>query len=187
MEIEDIHKNVKVLIEGVPYNVDDVDFVKPGKGRAIYRIRLRNLVAGGVVDRTFHSGDKVDEIQIITQEAQFLYPEGDRYVFMNTDNYEQFFIPEEMLGDRKYFLKEGMLVTVQMMGDRPLDVVLPITVEMKVAESTVSTKTDTLTPQNKVVRLESGYSISVPPFVKEGDTIKVDTRTGTYIERVGKK
>jgi elongation factor P len=187
MEISDVHKNSKLLIDGVPYNVDDVDFVKPGKGRAIYRLRLRNLIAGGVVDRTFHSGEKVDEASIGTVEKQYLYREGDHYVFMDTGNYEQIFITEEQLGDKRFFLKEGMIVTMQMMGERPIDITLPITVEMKIAKSGVMSKSDTITAQYKAVELESGFTIQVPAFINEGDTIKVDTRTGQYLERVTKK
>jgi len=187
MNIEDIKKNVKLLIEGVPYNVDEAEFVKPGKGRAIYRLKLRNLVSGGVIDRTYHSGDTVEEVSITSEEEQYLYKEGDHYIFMNTETFEQRFVSEEQLGDRKNFLKEGALVNMQMMGDKPLDIVLPITVDLEVVKTGVATKTATITPQDKEAVLETGYSIGVPTFIKEGDIIKVDTRTGRYVERVGTK
>ncbi len=188
IEISDVHRNTKLLIDGVPFNVDDVDFVKPGKGRAIYRMRLRNLLSGGVIDRTYHSGEKVEEAHITSQEKQFLYKEGDHYIFMDTQNFEQIFLTEDVLGDKKNFLKEGMLVTMQMMGDKPIDVTLPITVDLAVVKSTVAARADTITAQMKAVELETGYTAQVPVFVKEGDIIKIDTRTGAYVERVtGKK
>lgn len=187
MDIEDVHKNIKLLIDGIPYNIDEAEFVKPGKGRAIYRLKLRNLLDNSVVDRTYHSGEKVDEVQITTQEEQYLYQEGERYVFMNTENFEQRFIIEEQLGDKKYLLKEGTVVTMQMMGDKTIDITLPITVELEVVESEARTKTDTLSAQGKSVKLETGHTIEVPIFIKEGDIIKVDTRTGTYVERVSAK
>jgi elongation factor P len=187
MDIEDVHKNTKLLIDGTPYNVDVADFVKPGKGRAIYRLKLRNLLDGGIIDRTYHSGEKVEETHIASSEWQYLYKEGEQYIFMNTQTFEQHFINEGQLGDRKYFLKEGTAVIMQMMDDKPIDIVMPITVELEVVSSEVTTKKETVTGQDKGAVLETGYTISVPTFIKEGDIIKVDTRTGTYLERATKK
>jgi elongation factor P len=184
MDIEDVHKNSKLLIDGIPYNADDVDFVKPGKGRAIYRLRLRNLRDNTVLDRTFHSGDTVEEVYITTHEEQYLYQEGDHYVFMNTETFDQRFVSKQLLGDKKKFLKEGTVVTVMMMGDELIDITLPTFVELAVVGSEITTKTATITPQNKAAVLETGYTIGVPIFIKEGDIIKVDTRTGNYVERV---
>ncbi|MBI2836165.1 MAG: elongation factor P [Chloroflexi bacterium] len=188
MDIEDIHKNSKILIEGVPYNVVEAEFVKPGKGRAIYRLRLKNLMDGSSIDRTYHSSEKVDTADVTVEEKQFLYQEADHYVFMNTDNFEQSFISADQIGDKKYFLKEGELVNVMVLDDRPIDVTPPTFVELKVTKTQPSSRADTVTAQNKEAVLETGFTIGVPTFVKEGDVIKVDTRTGTYVERVtGKK
>lgn len=187
MEISEVHKNSKLLIDGIPYNVEEADFMKPGKGRAIYRLKLRNLRDGTSLDRTYHSGDKVEEARINSYEMQYLYEEGGHYVFMNTETFEQHFLTEEQLGNKKHFLKEGVVVTVLMMGDRPLDVTLPTFVELRVVKSEVTTKTDTITAQTKMVVLETGYTLGVPTFVKEGNAIKVDTRTGAYLERVSTK
>lgn len=187
MDIAEVHKNAKLLIDGIPYDVIEVEFVKPGKGRAIYRTRLRNLNDGGTLERTFHSGDRVDEVRIDTYQMQYLYSEGDQLVFMDTENFEQRQIPEKLLGDKKYFLKEGVVVTVSMMGDRALDVTIPTFVELEVKQGSTSSKTDTITSQMKSAVLDGGYTIQVPTFVKEGDVIKVDTRTGTYVERVAGK
>ena len=188
MEIEDVHKNTKLLIDGVPYNVDEAEFMKPGKGRAIYRLKLRNLLDGATADRTYHSGDSVDEAHTESLEGQYLYREGEHYIFMNTSTFEQLFIVESQIGDKKEFLKEGMVVSILMMSDQPIDVAPPTFAELTVVESDVATKTGTISPQTKSVTLETGYVISVPAFIKEGDVIKVDTRTGTYVERIsGKK
>jgi elongation factor P len=187
MDIEDIHKNSKLVIDGVPYNVDEADFVKPGKGRAIYRLKLRNLVTGSVVDRTYHSSEKVEEASITTVEEQFLYGEGDQYIFMDTSTFEQHAIPESIIGDKKIFLKEGTIVNVQMFGDKPLDVTPPTFVEMKVVDSEMATRADTISAQYKAARLENGFSVGVPAFIRPGDIIRIDTRTGTYVDRVTKK
>jgi len=187
MDIEDVHKNVKLLIDSKPYNIDDVDFVKPGKGRAIYRLRLRNLLDGSTLDRTYHSAEKVEEAPVATREEQFLYREGESYVFMNTESFEQMHVPERLLGDRAVFLKEGTVVTVLMLGDDPIDVTLPAHVDLQVVGTEMGTKTATITPQNKAARLETGATVGVPAFIKEGDVIKVDTRSGAYVERVTTK
>ncbi len=187
MEISDVRKSSKLIIDGVLYNVEEAEFTKPGKGRSIYRLRLKNLKDGGVTDRTYRSGEKVEEAHLNTQEEQYLYKEGDQFVFMNTENFEQNFVPEELLGDKKYFLKDGMIVVMLMMGEQPIDITLPITVDLKVVESEVTSKSATISPQAKSSVLETGYRIDTPTFVKVGDTIKVDTRSGTYIERVNTK
>jgi len=187
MDISDVHKNTKLLVDGIPYNVEEAEFMKPGKGRAIYRLKLRNLLDGSTVDRTYHSGEKAEEAHTTNNEEQYLYKEGEHYVFMNTETFEQHFIAEAQLGNKKDFLKEGMVVVMLMMGDKSIDITLPTFVELKVVESGVATKTGTITPQTKSAILETGYTIAVPAFVKEGDIIKVDTRTGTYVERISIK
>ena len=184
MDIADVHKNTKLLVNNIPYNVDEAEFVKPGKGRAIYRLKLKNLIDNSTLDITYHSGDKVDEARITNVEMQYLYYDGEHYVFMNTETFEQYFLGEEKIGDRKAFLKEGIMVTLIMLDEKPLNVILPNFVELKVVESAVSTKTDTFSAQLKSAVLETGATIGVPTFIKEGDVIKVDIRTGTYVERV---
>ncbi len=187
MEIENVHKNSKLLIDGTPYNVVDAEFVKPGKGRAIYRLRLLNMRNNTTLDRTYHSGEKVDEVSVTTHEEQFLYQEHDQYVFMNSENFEQRYVPAQIIGDKKYYLKEGTAFTMMMMGDDILDVTPPTFIELKVVESATAGKTDTITNQGKTVVMETGLTIDVPIFVKEGDILKVDTRTNRYVERVNKK
>lgn len=187
MDIEDVRKNVKLMIEGKPFNVDDVDFMKPGKGRAIYRLKLRNLRDGTTLDRTFHSSETVQEIAIVAEEQQYLYKEGDNFIFMNTSTFEQRSIPQTIMGDKAAFMKEGIIVTMTLMGDEPIDVTLPTFVELQVTDSEMATKTATISPQNKGAKVETGATISVPIFIKEGDIVKIDTRTGAYVERVTAK
>lgn len=187
MEIEDVRKGTKFLINAVPHKVEESEFVKPGKGQALYRLKLRNLFDNSVVNRTYRSGDKVEDIRTETYKGQFLYKEGNHYVIMDSATFEQHYINEEALGDKKFFLKEGDEVTVTMFGDRPLDIEIPIFVDLKIVSSAVTLKAATVTAQYKPATLETGATVDVPPFIQEGDMIKVDTRTGTYVERVSGK
>lgn len=188
INIENVRKNTKLLVNKIPWNVDDYEFMKPGKGRAIYRLRLRNLFDNSTVESTYHSGDTVEVADVNSYEVQYLYNEGDHYVFMDTASFEQHIIPDTVVGDKKHFLKEGMVVTGLLWDNKAIDVTLPNFVELKVVESAIATKTDTITAQNKSVLLETGHNIGVPAFIKEGDIIKIDTRSGTYVERIsGKK
>jgi elongation factor P len=187
IEISEVTRNTKILIDGVPFAVEDVNFVKPGKGRAIYRIKMRNLLDGVPREITYHSGDKVEEVSIVAHDMQYLYEEGDEFVFMDTESYDQHPVSKDLLGNKAQFVKESMVVSTIMMGSRIIGVDLPKFVELKVVESAVSTRTDTVTAQMKVVKLETGATVNVPTFVKEGDTLKIDTRSGTYVERVTKK
>jgi len=185
VEIGEVTKGTKVLIDGVPFSVDEYTFVKPGKGRAIYHLRIRNMYDNVSVEKTYHSGDKLDEASITAVEAQYSYPEEDHYVFMDNKTFEQYFIAKDQIGERIHYLKPGFVANILLLQDRPIDITLPKFVELVVKEAQASTKTDTITSQNKIVVMETGVSIGVPTFVKEGDIIKIDTRTGTYVERVG--
>lgn len=188
MEIEDVRKGTKFLINAIPYRVEENEFVKPGKGQALYRLKLRNLFDNSIVNRTYRSGDKVDDVRTDTYKGQFLYRDGDNLVVMENDNFEQHYVNDAILADRKLFLKEGDQVTVTMFGDRPLEIEIPTFVDMKVVKSTLTSRSSTITAQYKPAEMETGATVDVPAFVNEGDMIKVDTRTGTYVERVtGKK
>jgi elongation factor P len=184
MEISGVHRNSKIIIDGALYNVEEAEFTKPGKGRSVYRLRLKNLRDGGVVDRTYRSGEKVEEATMNTENEQFLYKEGDQYFFMNAKTYDQHPLSADLLGIKANFLKEGMDVVMLMMGDEPIDITLPITIELKVIETEISTKTGTITPQMKSSIVETGYRVDTPSFIKVGDVLKIDTRTGNYVERV---
>jgi elongation factor P len=183
-EISDVHKNTKILIDGALYNVVDVDFTKPGKGRSVYRLRLMNMRDGGVVERAYRSGEKVDTAQMNTEEEQYLYHEGDDYIFMNKKTFEQQTLAKDLLGIKANFLKEGQEVIMLMHGDEPIDVQLPITIDLKVIETEMAMKSATITAQDKESVVETGYKVGTPSFIKVGDVIKIDTRTGNYVERV---
>ncbi len=187
MNVEEVTKNTKILIDRTPFSVEGVEFVKPGKGRAIYKYRLRNLLSGNILDVTMHSGEKVEETSVTMHEMQFLFKENDNYIFMDSSSFEQMPMTKEQVGDKGGFLKEGTPVVVMMWEGRPIDIQLPKVVELKVVETSASLKGATITAQNKEGKLETGMIVGVPAFVKEGDIIKVDTRNGTYIERVGSK
>ena len=184
IDIENIRKNNKLLVNKLPVNVDELEFTKPGKGRAIYRLRLRNLFDNTVVDSNYHSGDTVELADVTSHDLQYLYAEADHYVFMDTESFEQYMIPNSIVGDKKTFLKEGTIVAGLFWDQKPIDVTLPNFVELKVVQSAISSKTDTITAQNKSIVLETGFSIGVPTFIKEGDVIKIDTRSGIYVERI---
>ena len=187
IDIENVRKNNKLLANKIPVNVDDIEFTKPGKGRAIYRLRLRNLFDNTVVDTTYHSGDTVELADVTSHDLQYLYADGDHYVFMDTESFEQYMISTSIIGDKKTFLKEGTVVNGLFWNQKPIDITLPNFVELKVVQSALTTKTDTITAQNKSVVLETGFSIGVPTFIKEGDIIKIDTRSGNYVERITAK
>jgi elongation factor P len=187
IDIEKVRKNSKLLINKTPFNVDEMEFMKPGKGRAIYRVKLRNLSDNSTTEHTYHSGESVELADITSIDVQYLYNEGDQYVLMDAESFEQFPISAQIVGDKKNFLKEGTVVSVLMWGKKPIDITLPNFVELKVVESAVTTRTDTITAQNKSVVLETGATIGVPTFIKEGDILKIDTRTGIYVERITKK
>jgi elongation factor P len=187
VNIEEVTKNTKILIDNTPFSVETVEFVKPGKGRAIYKFRLRNLFSGNVLDITYHSGEKVEETSVTIHEMQFLFKEGDNYIFMDNSSFEQLPMTQAQMGDKGGFLKEGTPVVVMMWNERPIDLQLPKIVELKVLETSASLKGATITAQMKEGKLETGMIVGVPSFVKEGDIIRVDTRSGNYIERVGSK
>ena len=187
MNIEEVTKNTKLLVDNTPYAVETVEFVKPGKGRAIYKFRMRNLFTGNVLDMTFHSGDKVEETTVTMHEMQYLYRDNDNFVFMDSTSFEQISMTREQVGDKGGYLKEGTPVIVMMWEGRPIDLQLPKVVELKVIETSASLKGATITAQLKEGKLETGITVGVPSFIKEGDVIRVDTRTGNYIERVGAK
>lgn len=187
LEISEVSRNTKLLIDGIPFAVEDVNFVKPGKGRAIYRLKLRNLFDGTGREITYHSGDRVEEVSITAHDMQYLYKEGNSYIFMDNKTYEQHSVSQDLIGSKAQFLKEEFVASAIMMHGRIIGIELPKFVELAVVQSAVTTKTDTITAQMKPVKLETGATVNVPTFVKEGDILKIDTRTGTYVERITKK
>lgn len=179
----DFKKGLKIEIDGTPYIIVDFLHVKPGKGGAFVRTKLKNLVTGKVLDQTFRSGEKVKRPDLVEREMQFLYREGDNFHLMDNQTYEQLALTAEQLGDAVLFLVENMNVNVLFFNQRPVAVDLPTFVELEVSQTEPGVKGDTASGGSKPATLESGAIIQVPLFINEGDRVKVDTRTGTYIER----
>ena len=180
----DFRKGLKIEIGGEPFTIVDFQHVKPGKGGAFVRTRLKSLTSGNVLEMTFRSGDKVDKPDLEEREMQFLYETNGEYHFMDTNNYEQLFLTGEHLGDSKGFLKENLVIKALFHNKRPLGIEVPMFVELKVTQTEPGVRGDTATGATKPATLESGAVIQVPLFVNEGDILRVDTRTREYITRV---
>ena len=180
----DFRKGLKIEIDGEPYIIVDFQHVKPGKGGAFVRTRLKSLLSGNVIDQTFRSGDRVDKPDLEEREMQFLYETGGEYHFMDTKTFEQLFLTADQMGESKDFLKENLVIKALFHNKRPIGIEVPMFVELKVVKSEPGLKGDTASGATKPATLESGAVIQVPLFVEEGDIIRVDTRTREYITRV---
>jgi elongation factor P len=182
----DLRKGLKIEMEGVPWEVVEFQFVKPGKGQAMYKCRLKNLLAGNTMDKTFRAVDKIDQPDLEERDLRYSYQEGDRYVFMDNKTYDQVTISGDILGDQQYFLTEDLEVSVLFFNGSPMSVTLPSFVEKVIAETEPGARGDTATNVLKAAKLDNGYEIGVPLFINQGDTIRIDTRTGKYFDRVSK-
>jgi elongation factor P len=183
-ESGDLRKGLKFELDGEPYTVVQFEFVKPGKGQALYKCKLKNMLTGAQFDRTFRSGDKFKEANLEEVEMEYLYAEADRFCFMNTSTYDQHFVTEEQVGDAKNFLKENTVCNILLFEGRPIGISLPFFIDLKVAKTDPWVKGDTASGDSKPATLETGYILNVPPFIQEGELIRIDTRTGQYVERV---
>ena len=179
-----LRKGLKVVIDNDPYVVTVFDFSKPGKGQALYRTKLRNMITGLTLERTFREGDTFEPASLEEREMQYLYKEGDHYYFMDNQTFEQIIISEEALGDTKNFLKENLNVKVLLFKDKAIGVDLPNFVNLRVVKTEAWVKGDTSKADYKPATLETGYVLRIPPFVEEGELITIDTRTGEYSTRV---
>ena len=184
LDTSNLRKGVKLEIDGDPYVVVQFEFVKPGKGQALYKCRLKNMITGAQFDRTYRSGEKFNEANLEEVEMEYLYHDGERYCFMNTANYEQDFLIEDQVGEAKNLLKENTVCSVLLFDRKPIGITLPTFVELRVVKADPWVKGDTASGDNKPATLETGYEIQVPPFVEEGEKVRIDTRTGQYVERV---
>ena len=180
----DLRKGLKVEIDGNPYVIIDFSFSKPGKGQALYRCKMRNMISGNQLVQTYRSNDKFEKASLAERKMQFLYSQGDEYHFMDTENYEQLFITSEQLGDNVNYLVDNMELNVLFFDDKPIDASMPIFVNLTVTRADPWAKGDTSGTDTKPVTVETGYQLNVPPFVDEGDKIQIDTRTGQYVTRV---
>ncbi|QTA82183.1 Elongation factor P [Desulfonema limicola] len=186
LEASDLRKGLKFEIDGDPYIVTQFSFVKPGKGQALYKCRLKNMVNGTQFDRTYRSGEKFNEANLEEHEMEYLYSDGESYCFMNTSTYEQEFLTEAQVSDAKAFLKENTVCNLLFFQGRTIGISLPNFVELQITESEPWAKGDTAAGSTKPATLETGHVLQVPPFVEQGEFIKIDTRTGEYVERVKK-
>jgi elongation factor P len=177
-------KGLKVEIDGVPYTIVDFQHVKPGKGGAFVRTKLKSLLTGRVLDQTFRSGEKVKRPDLMEREMQYLYREGDSFCMMDNETYEQMMLTADQVGDVRLFLTENLDVKILFFNQQPVAVEVPLFVELEVAQTEPGVKGDTAAGGTKPATLESGVTIQVPLFINEGDRVRVDTRTGSYMERV---
>ncbi|MBN1443093.1 MAG: elongation factor P [Planctomycetes bacterium] len=182
----DFRKGIRVELDGEPYLVTESEFMKPGKGQAVYRIKCKNLIRGNVLDRTYRSGDKIKAADIEEHTLQYLYNDSASWHFMHPETFEQYSLEKGNLGDAWKWLIDGMNVAVVFWNGHPLTVTPPNHVELKIVYCEPAAKGNTATNVQKPVKLETGVEIFVPAFINNGDIVKVDTRTGEYIERVKK-
>lgn len=182
----DLRKGLKIEIDGDPCVITDFQFSKPGKGQALYRCKIKNLNTGTSFDKTYRSVDKIDKPNLEERDMIYSYPDGNQYVFMDPKTYDQIEISEESLGNQRFFLIEDMACKVLFHNNRPLEITLPNFVEKEVVETEPGARGDTATNVLKPAQLDNGYEVQVPIFINTGDTIRIDTRTGEYSERVNK-
>ncbi len=180
----DLKKGITIELEGGLYQILDWQHIKMGRGSAQVRLKLRDIRAGHTIERTFQAGEKFTRARLDRRAVQFLYSEGELYYFMDSETFEQGALDAERLGDVISYLKEGMSLEILSYKDEPISVELPNSVELEVVETGPAFKGDTATAGNKPAKLETGITIQVPLFVNNGDIIRVDTRTGAYLERV---
>ncbi len=175
---------LKVILDGEPYVIIENEFVKPGKGQAFNRVKLRNLRSGRVIDKTFKSGETVEAADVVERPMQYLYTDGEQWHFMDPETYEQYAADANAVGEAAKWLKEQDVCNVTLWNDAPLLVSPPNFVVLRVVETDPGVRGDTAQGGSKPAKLETGAVVRVPLFVEEGELIKVDTRTGEYVSRV---
>jgi elongation factor P len=181
----DFRNGLKIEIDGKPYIVVSFAHTNPGKGSAFVKAKIKNLVTGQVLERTFKSGvDTVDQPDMVEKEMEYTYSDMDGYNFMDQETYESIHLAHEQVGDSKLYLQEGIHVDILYFNERPISIDLPNFVELKVTETDPGLKGDTAQGGNKKAILETGLQVSVPLFINEDEVLKIDTRTGEYVERV---
>ena len=183
IDVNELRSGVTFMLDGDLYKVLEYSHHKPGRGKATIRVKIRNLRSGSVLEKSFTSGDRVQDIRLDHNLVQFLYQDGEFFHFMDTETYEQPTLNASMLGEAINFLTEGLEVKLTFYQGEALDIDLPTAVDLKVEESEPAVKGDTATGANKIVTTQTGLRVQVPLFVKPGDTIRVDTRTGNYLTR----
>ena len=185
-DTSDIRKGLKVMLDGSPYNVVEFQFIKPGKGAAFTRTKLKNMLTGGVIERNLRSGEKLEPANVETKTMQYLYKEGESFVFMDTSTYDQIRLDLDLIGDNQYYMMDELMIDVLFFGDKPIGVTPPNHVELEVVETEPGFKGDTSSGTTKPAKLSTGLEVQVPLFIDQGEVLKIDTRTASYVERVKK-
>jgi elongation factor P len=186
IDTSDFKNGVNIFVDGEPYTILWFQNHKPGKGGAVMRTKLKHLRKGSIVDRTFKSGEKFANVDVERRKKQYLYADTENFHFMDLETFDQITFPKEKLAEEAGFLKENIEVNALYLEGELVSIELPLSVELKVTSSAPGAKGDTVSSATKPATVETGIDIQVPLFIKEGDVIKVDTRTGEYLERVQK-
>jgi len=182
--VADLKKGLKITLDGDPYLVIAFDFAKPGKGQALYRTKMRNMITGSILDRTYRSGETFEPASLEDRKMQFLYKEDEHFVFMDNLNYEQYRMNSETVGDAQNYLTDNLPVELLLFSDKAIAVDVPNFVNLRVVQTDPWVKGDTSGSDSKPATVETGYVLRVPPFIEEGELIVIDTRTGDYSTRV---
>jgi elongation factor P len=183
MDTSDIRKGLKMMYEGQPYVVVEFQFVKPGKGQAFTRTKMRNLLTGSILERNIRSGEKFEQADVEERTLQYIYPDGDQYVFMNSNTGEQVTVHKDVVGDDADFLMDGIDVQITIYKGNPVSISLPPHITVQVTETEPGVRGDTATNVQKPAKIQTGGTVNVPLFIEQGEWIKVDTRTRSYLER----
>ena len=183
IDTSDFKNGISIILDGTLYQIIEFQHIKPGKGGAFVRTKLKNIQTKAVLDKTFRAGEKVEGAYVYTRKIQYTYKTGNTFFFMDSQDYEEISIPEDVLGDNKKFLNEGLEINSLWHKDKPIDVMLPPSVVFKIQHTEPGIKGDTAKAAFKPATIETGAVVQVPLFVDSGDSIRVDTRTGEYLER----
>lgn len=182
----DLRKGLKVEIDGAPWVITDFDFCKPGKGTALYRCKLKNMITGNTMDKTYRPSEKIGKPDLESREMYYSYKDGDFFVFSDAETYEELRVSENSLGRNAYFLIEDSLCEVLLFNNLAIEITLPTFIEKEIIDTEPGARGNTATNITKPAKLDNDYEIQVPIFINQGDVIKIDTRTGEYAERVSK-
>ncbi len=183
MDTSDIRKGLKIMQDGQPYVVVDFQFVKPGKGQAFTRTKMKNLLTGGTIEKNIRSGEKLEPADVEDRTVQYIYPDGEMYNFMNSNTGEQIAVHKDAVGDAASYLIDGIEVQVTLYKGNPVSITLPPHIVVQVVSTEPGVKGDTATNVTKPAKISTGAIVAVPLFINEGEWIRVDTREGSYLER----
>lgn len=182
----DLRKGLKIEIDGEPYVITEFQFVKPGKGAGLYKSRVRNLITGNSYDRTFREVESIGKPDLMAVDTVFSYVNGSEYIFSDVKTFEEYVVTKEQLGNNSYFLQENMQCGILFFNGKPIEVTLPVWVELVVGDTEPGFRGDSTNNVMKPAKTENGYELKVPLFINVGDRIRIDTRSGEYADRVGK-